>query len=194
MNRPISLHLNEHCLRKEGDSNPRYEYSHGSLANCWFQPLTHPSFRWLVSVLPSIVLKCGAKVWTFSDIAKFFSLFFDFMIEFWQYKESTSCNIPNNTCKTPALVLRSSIFPLGLLLILAWSYPVQPACNRSANSLPLSCDALACRAWVASTRSWPAAWPHTCAFPWWGSSCCALPYVRSIWAPWRKNCISETSD
>ncbi|MEA4903868.1 MAG: hypothetical protein VB090_03355, partial [Petrimonas sp.] len=25
------------------DSNPRYSYPYGSLANCWFQPLTHTS-------------------------------------------------------------------------------------------------------------------------------------------------------
>ena len=31
-------------MRKEGDSNPRYGNPYGSLANCWFQPLTHPSF------------------------------------------------------------------------------------------------------------------------------------------------------
>ena len=30
-------------LWKKGDSNPRYAYTYGSLANCWFQPLTHPS-------------------------------------------------------------------------------------------------------------------------------------------------------
>ena len=34
-------------LRKEGDSNPRYGNPYGSLANCWFQPLTHPSLRTL---------------------------------------------------------------------------------------------------------------------------------------------------
>ena len=28
-------------LRREGDSNPRYSYPYDSLANCWFQPLTH---------------------------------------------------------------------------------------------------------------------------------------------------------
>jgi len=44
------------------------------------------------------------------------------------------CNIPNNTCKTPALVLRSSIFPLDLPLILAWSYPV-PICVQSLGKL-----------------------------------------------------------
>ncbi len=29
--------------RREGDSNPRYSYPYGSLANCWFKPLTHLS-------------------------------------------------------------------------------------------------------------------------------------------------------
>ena len=28
-------------LRKKGDSNPRYGYPYVSLANWWFQPLTH---------------------------------------------------------------------------------------------------------------------------------------------------------
>ena len=30
-------------LRWERDSNPRYGYPYDSLANCWFQPLTHPT-------------------------------------------------------------------------------------------------------------------------------------------------------
>ena len=30
-------------LRREGDSNPRYGHPYGSLANCWFKPLTHRS-------------------------------------------------------------------------------------------------------------------------------------------------------
>ena len=30
-------------LRKLGDSNSWYDNSHGSLANCWFQPLTQTS-------------------------------------------------------------------------------------------------------------------------------------------------------
>ena len=29
--------------RREGDSNPRYSIPYDSLANCWFQPLTHLS-------------------------------------------------------------------------------------------------------------------------------------------------------
>jgi hypothetical protein len=32
-----------HVVRREGDSNPRYGYPYGSLANCWFKPLTHRS-------------------------------------------------------------------------------------------------------------------------------------------------------
>ena len=35
-------------LRKRGDSNPRYSYPYDSLANCWFQPLTHPSLCGLI--------------------------------------------------------------------------------------------------------------------------------------------------
>ncbi len=30
-------------MRRERDSNPRYSYPYVSLANWWFQPLTHPS-------------------------------------------------------------------------------------------------------------------------------------------------------
>nr|DAU65819.1 MAG TPA: hypothetical protein [Caudoviricetes sp.] len=30
-------------MRKLGDSNPRYPYEYVSLANWWFQPLTHLS-------------------------------------------------------------------------------------------------------------------------------------------------------
>ena len=30
-------------LRRGGDSNPRYSFPYGSLANCWFKPLTHLS-------------------------------------------------------------------------------------------------------------------------------------------------------
>ena len=35
--------LTKKALRREGDSNPRYGYPYDSLANCWFQPLTHLS-------------------------------------------------------------------------------------------------------------------------------------------------------
>ena len=33
------------CLRRGRDSNSWYGYPYGSLANCWFQPLTHLSGR-----------------------------------------------------------------------------------------------------------------------------------------------------
>ena len=35
------MFISEYLKRREGDSNPRYGYPHDSLANCWFQPLTH---------------------------------------------------------------------------------------------------------------------------------------------------------
>ena len=35
--------VKESRLRKLGDSNPRYGYPYGSLASCWFQPLTQTS-------------------------------------------------------------------------------------------------------------------------------------------------------
>ena len=48
--RPQSLSFNHHThapiqctLRRVGDSNPRYSYPYGSLANYWFQPLTQLS-------------------------------------------------------------------------------------------------------------------------------------------------------
>ena len=43
-------------LRKLGDSNPRNGYPFGSLANCWFQPLTQTSLLW------AILLNCDAKI------------------------------------------------------------------------------------------------------------------------------------
>ena len=47
-------------LRKRGDSNPRYSYPYDSLANCWFQPLTHPSKM------------DGAKVLLLHQLTKYF--------------------------------------------------------------------------------------------------------------------------
>ena len=44
MNRALGRHHGERLLRKEGDSNPRYGNPYVSLANWWFQPLTHPSW------------------------------------------------------------------------------------------------------------------------------------------------------
>ena len=80
MNRPISeggrAKLNRpNCERKLGDSNPRYGNPHGSLANCWFQPLTQTSFR---CITVALALKCGAKVMLFSDTCKFLGIYFLF--------------------------------------------------------------------------------------------------------------------
>ena len=59
--------------RKLGDSNPRYGYPHGSLANCWFQPLTQTS---LAVCTAAFSLKCGAKVSYIFVTCKFFRMFF----------------------------------------------------------------------------------------------------------------------
>ena len=66
-------------LRKLGDSNPRYGYPYGSLANYWFQPLTQTSFPVvLFENLLQTGLKCGAKVLIFPHTAKSFDVFFQF--------------------------------------------------------------------------------------------------------------------
>lgn len=46
---PIFLQLSL-IWRREGDSNPRYSNPYDSLANCWFQPLTHLSSGSLLRV------------------------------------------------------------------------------------------------------------------------------------------------
>ena len=65
-------------LRKEGDSNPRYGNPYGSLANCWFQPLTHPSLRTWSQKPWGYLLDCGCKgntiFWTLQIFKRFFSL------------------------------------------------------------------------------------------------------------------------
>ena len=38
-------------VRKLGDSNPRYGNPYGSLANCWFQPLTQTSLLWIFTFI-----------------------------------------------------------------------------------------------------------------------------------------------
>ncbi len=60
-------------LRREGDSNPRYPYEYDSLANCWFQPLTHLS----VSLAPtSVVHRWDCKNTKSFCSAKLFLLFY----------------------------------------------------------------------------------------------------------------------
>ncbi len=40
----------QNVVRREGDSNPRYDFSHACLANMWFQPLTHLSGTWPIAL------------------------------------------------------------------------------------------------------------------------------------------------
>ena len=76
-------------LRWEGDSNPRYGYPYVSLANWWFQPLTHltsenrlasnHAFALSESRLAKtnvLFLKADAKVLLFFETAKLFGHFF----------------------------------------------------------------------------------------------------------------------
>ena len=63
------------CLRKVGDSNPRYGNPYVSLANWWFQPLTQPSL--LLSSVAKLALssKASAKVIHFFESNKIFTSF-----------------------------------------------------------------------------------------------------------------------
>ena len=87
-NKSIDQHLKERfaeipSVRKEGDSNPRYGNPYGSLANCWFQPLTHPSLKDPgVRNRGVISLIAGAKVRLFFEPCKFLSYFFRFSLNF----------------------------------------------------------------------------------------------------------------
>ena len=75
MNRP-TVHFSDDSLRKVGDSNPRYGNPHGSLANCWFQPLTQPSSRKSLPNQQASFSNAGAKILHFFCSTKFFCNFF----------------------------------------------------------------------------------------------------------------------
>ena len=70
------------CVRKEGDSNPRYENSHGSLANCWFQPLTHPSIDGLYPIRQALFLNAVQRYEKFLIHPKLFRAFFEIIFNF----------------------------------------------------------------------------------------------------------------
>ena len=64
-------------MRKLGDSNPRYGYPYGSLANYWFQPLTQTSKLAAGIVLPKHHSQiASAKVSVFSFTSKLFHVYF----------------------------------------------------------------------------------------------------------------------
>ena len=58
--------------RKRGDSNPRYSYPYVSLANWWFQPLTHTSKAHATSILAN----CGANIEDSFELIKVFKEYF----------------------------------------------------------------------------------------------------------------------
>ena len=70
------LARNFEVKRKLGDSNPRYGNPHGSLANCWFQPLTQTSFPVCYrSIFSQMRCKGNAFLW---DVQIFCGIFFKF--------------------------------------------------------------------------------------------------------------------
>ena len=89
MNRPALINnsaLSEKSprLRKEGDSNPRYGNPYGSLANCWFQPLTQTSsvpFRCPKSICSQMRVQRYEVFFSYANFSRIFSalmlIFFD---------------------------------------------------------------------------------------------------------------------
>ena len=75
--KPVNLNLQAFVLRKEGDSNPRYPYEYVSLANWWFQPLTHTSFN-----PHSFQMRCKCRVnfWSMQIFARYFFHPFPFKV------------------------------------------------------------------------------------------------------------------
>ena len=75
-------------LRKLGDSNPRYGYPYGSLANYWFQPLTQTSLRSFDVITESFSLISWLRMQRYEYIfispnfsltfSRFFCIFLDF--------------------------------------------------------------------------------------------------------------------
>ena len=84
MNRPVvkdCIRVLLASLRKLGDSNPRYGNPHGSLANCWFQPLTQTSLPVGSELTRALFLKCGCKgTIIFCYHQMFSAFFFEFVV------------------------------------------------------------------------------------------------------------------
>ena len=74
MNRPLVALSNSACGRR-GIRTPGTVNPYGSLANCWFQPLTHPS-RGIALIAKHCFSNACAKVVVLSDTCKFFLHFF----------------------------------------------------------------------------------------------------------------------
>ena len=68
--------------RKLGDSNPRYSYPYGSLANYWFQPLTQTSLCVSLST-GALFLYCECKGNKKNHCCKIFPTFFIHCADFY---------------------------------------------------------------------------------------------------------------
>lgn len=73
MNRPTDIFENSGGRR--GIRTPGTRNSYGSLANCWFQPLTHPS-RVRYRIAKHCLSNAGAKLAIYFRPAKFIGIFF----------------------------------------------------------------------------------------------------------------------
>ena len=73
MNRPTDIFENPGGRR--GIRTPGTRNSYGSLANCWFQPLTHPS-RVRYRIAKHCLSNAGAKLAIYFRPAKFIGIFF----------------------------------------------------------------------------------------------------------------------
>ena len=80
MNRALGRIMENVCCGRRGIRTPGTVNPYVSLANWWFQPLTHPSIGFVVE-LPSIVLKCGAKVISLFQFTKYFHNFFGIIVK-----------------------------------------------------------------------------------------------------------------
>ena len=119
-------------MRKLGDSNPRYGNPYGSLANCWFQPLTQTS---LPRNYRAFALKCGAKVMPFFHSSKFFEVFFSLLLLFSSF---LSFSLPSwlfhRPCSTMASPLSSTVAsPHGPVCIIS-SAGFSPASSPCAST------------------------------------------------------------
>ena len=118
MNRPTSTRSRGDFLRrKEGDSNPRYGNPYGSLANCWFQPLTHPSKKEALNFNRGVIsLIAGAKVRSFFETTKFFADFFNsFLIFPFSFLSLSGIRDSNpRPSAWEANALPTELIPLGL--------------------------------------------------------------------------------
>ena len=134
MNRPYASEQNggRRGIRTPGTVNP-----YVSLANWWFQPLTHPSIGFVVE-LPSIVLKCGAKVICLFGITKYFCNFF-LAFQSWDNIMFTSAGYLS--CFLCTLTLVTCSFPecLPMEFLFCPSYLQHFACRKQFQELPVIC-------------------------------------------------------